>query len=105
MNRVGKAFLYIIYFALVIVLAGFITHSLTSNKTTPMPKPPAVQHKTVATPKPAPQTPTPSSPAAGSNSALANSGPGNVAAVFIGASLVGSVTYRQLLITRLKSRA
>lgn len=101
MGRVGKAFLYLIYFALVIVLAGFITHSLTSDKSTPAPKPPAVHHTTVATPTPTPQS---STPTTSSNSGLANSGPGDVAAVFIGASIISAVAYRQVLITRLKSR-
>jgi hypothetical protein len=104
MGRAGKIFLYIIYFALVIVLAGFITHSLTSNKTTPS-KPPASHHATVATPKAAPQTPVPSpSPSSPSNPALANSGPGDVLAIFFGASLISTLAYRQLLLSRLKNQ-
>lgn len=110
MGRVGKVFLYVIYFGLVIVLAGFITHALTSDKSTPSP-----HHQTVATPQTAapkpsssPTTPAPSSStgssSSSSNPGLANSGPGNELAVFLGASLIGTVAYRQLLITRLKSR-
>jgi hypothetical protein len=99
MGRALKAFLYLIYFALVIVLAGFITHSFTSNTST-SPNPPAVHHTTVATPKPALQTPAPTP-----SPALTNTGPGNVVVVFIGASIIGSIAYRQLLVTRLKNRA
>lgn len=102
MARAGKVFLYLVYFAAVIVLAGVITHSLTSNKSTPTR--PTTPHPAVASvPKPQPATQTPTAPAP--SSGLADTGPGNVVAVFLGASLVGSAAYRQLLVARLKNQA
>jgi hypothetical protein len=104
MSRAGKTFLYLVYFAIVVVLSGFIIMSSKSN-TPPAPKPPATsQHRSpAATPK-SPKT-TPSSPGqasanAGNAGSLSDTGPGNVAGLFVLATAAGAIAHRRILIKR-----
>jgi hypothetical protein len=102
MARAGKIFLYVVYFAVVVVLGGVITHSLTKSSTPKSPKPskPATsqQHKQAASPKPGS-----SQPGAPASTPLANSGPGDVAGIFVAASVSGALMYRFVIINRLKN--
>lgn len=112
MSRLGHIFLYIVYFGLVIVLAGFITHALTSQST-PKASHPATPH-VARTPKasPAPRTsPTPQPPKAqppgppspqAPGTALANSGPGDVVGVFVVGAIAGTALRYRMLMSRSK---
>lgn len=106
MSRTGKAFLYLVYFAIVIVLSGSIITSSKSN-TPPAPKPLTTpQHRSPvpAAPK-SPKTAASSSsnqiPATANNpSSLSDTGPGDVAGLFVLASITGAVAHRRILIKR-----
>ena len=108
MFKSGKALAYILYFAVVAVLGGFIVAAFHSSSTPAKPRPPIHQQTarpvSPAQPKSKP-TPSPSSPSAPAtpttNGALADSGPGDVAGLFVAASLAGAGVYRYLLVRRL----
>jgi len=89
MSRGGHVFLYLIYFAILVVLGHAI---ITAFKTTtPAPKAQPSTHHQVAqtnqTPQPAKPNPAQSQPSA--NNSLVNTGPGDVIGLFIITSLVG----------------
>jgi hypothetical protein len=116
MSRGAKAFLYIIYFAVLCVLVGLIISSSRSKTIHPTPTP-VTQSDKHAT-KPATKTPANTSSQASSgttattNSAgaaanatsttLSNTGPGDVIGLFAVVSITGSLAYRQLIIRRLR---
>lgn len=117
MSRTGKAFLYLVYFAIVAVLSGFIITSSKSNAPAAPKSPSHSQHrpqtaaappKTTAPAKPKPpagtpasgSTPAPNPAPSGSSAALADTGPGDLIGLFVIASLAGAVFHRRSLINR-----
>lgn len=111
MSRSGKIFLYLIYFAIVAILAGSVIEYSKSNSPAPSPSPAVMQHAQPSTASPhgggvaaKPAASSPSQTAASNNSTtLDNTGPGNVAGLFVAASITGMVVYRQVVIRRLRA--
>ncbi len=104
MTRAGKTVLYLVYFVLLIVLAGFIIASFRSHSSTPS------KHPAIARPRP--QTATSSQQASGTahkataapsaSAALADTGPGDVASLFVITTVGGTLAYRRRLVATLR---
>lgn len=121
MGRAGKITLYVVYFAIVVALGGFIIHSARSNSPAKPKKSTTSQHQQSASstkPKVAAKSntafagsavaqtgsssSTPASTAGSNQGSLANTGPGNVFGLFTGTSLLGALIYRRRLVARAK---
>lgn len=116
MSRGAKAFLYIIYFAVLCILVGLIISSSRSKTTHSTPVPVTQSHKRAttpvtrapaSTPPPASSSTTATTNSAGAaanatSTALTNTGPGDVIGLFAVVSITGSLAYRQLIIRRLR---
>jgi Na+/H+-dicarboxylate symporter len=111
MSKPGKAFLYLIYFAIVAILVGFIVDSFRVNNPSAVSKAPApAQHQrqtasqpsqaasgTSTTPSSTPaQTPSPAT----NSPVLADTGPGSIVSLFVIASITGATLHRRRLSKR-----
>lgn len=108
MSRTAQAFLYLIYFAILAVLGGFILHSFSNDSTTTSkPTKPAITQKaapkqtakTPSTNQSKPSTPAPTATSSNSSNNLVNTGPGDVVIVFAASAALGTAAYQYKLRT------
>ncbi len=106
MSRTAQAFLYLIYFAILAVLGGFILHSFDNNSTTSKPAKPPVVARHAAPAQPAqPKTNSKSKPSAPKSSptpstqpnGLVNTGPGDLIILFATSTIIGTTIYQYKL--------
>lgn len=113
MSQLSRVFLYVIYFIAVIGLGTVIIVSFTSKHSATPNKPASSSHQMATLTKPnvivktnQPVTPSPvttSQPTSSGKAtgALENTGPGNTMVVFVLASVIFALVYRQRIIYKL----
>ncbi len=122
MSKVSKSILYLVYYLLVIGLGTVIVVAFTQNHSSPATIHPSVASKStqIAESKEKPKTsptktedtkktktqPTksPVPPTTTSSTTLENTGPGSMTGLFIGATIVGTLAYRQFAIRRIEHK-